>query len=1267
MMRIKDRRKGKILAGCMLLLGMTLLGGCKKETTSTALSFSGNTLTLEKLEDGSLTLEGAGKKKVQWKSEDTDVATVKDGIVYGKKAGSTKIVATADGAEASYTVIVNDNQYLPMLELGEPEDGVNMVKNGSYALYPELTYNGKTYTDVEYSYETSGEPLSVSKDGVISASDLGSGTVEVTATWREKTIQTSLEVKVLDVSTSIEVDDNQYTLYLNGEGLEWPASADLGVVVFDKNKLVREPGSAVTYKEVSQKGDTKGAASVSGGRVVAKKVGTTHLVAQYKSKAGAVVKSAVVEVQVERSPADIYMEEIKGKDFEFFFEAIGADNAVKWDAKKECFHLINKSATYTDERGFIINREYLNNIIKYTKAESISFEYCTDGQPTGLKTDDQVIYQGFYPNWFDSETIQRLGLSKKWTKVEYRFDAFPKGDDGLTKTLFLMNTVEGMYIRNVKLYLPGEDRTNYNPNHNYLEDIQGTEYEFFIETLSDSNSVKWNAKTKSYQLKNVIKDQTDERGFIFNRDYLTNVAKHTKAESISFEYRSYGKETGLKTDDQTIYMGFYPDWYEVGHMQQYPQTSRWTKAEIYLKDITKDENGAMKTIFLMNTIAGLELRNIQFHLPGADKTNYDKTHNYMEDIKGTKYEFFIEPLGEKNTVKWDKLTQSYHLTNKVKDATDERGFIFDRDYLTNIIKHTKAESIVFEIKTDGQPTGLKTDDRNIYQGFYPNWYDQKNMQLIPVSDKWTKVEIFLKDIPKDDNGNVKTIFLMNTVEGMHIRNIKLYKKGEDRSDYDKTHNYLEKIEGENYEFFIEPLGSKNSVSWDKKEKAFHLVNKTAEATDERAFVFDQEYLTNVIKHTKATSISFEYRYDGERSGFVTDDQVIYQGFWPEWFDADHMQRLNLVGNWNKIEIKFADIPKDKKGNFKTIFLMNTIGGMYLRNITLHVPGQTTDDEEKDDHNYLEEIQGTNYEFFMEALSLENSVTWDESQKAYHLENKVAEGTDARGFVLDKDYIAKIIKKTDAVAITYEYKNDGKRTDISTDDACIYAGFYPEWYGQPEMQRINLDNEWHKMEIKLSDIPKDSNGNLKAPFIMNTVGGLYIRNITIQLPVVYESFHTLNLAESNLTWTEREATGLTGGNAEGVLSYTENGFKLDKCFAYDTRKFMLGDANQTFEKGMKLRMWVKATPNGSGVKNLELHFYNCKTTGSIGDSIQQTVVKVPQQGQWVSIEMDLDMFLDENNKLPGLSFAFFGYNDWTSGQMYTLEVDKIEILSPHTKG
>lgn len=920
----------------ILLCGILLLNGCEKKTASMEADFLENSISVEKYETYELKLTGCEEKDIRWKSKDKSIATVKDGVVCANKKGKTTVTAEIDGEKISCEVVVTDSGFVPTITWNESGDVFRVKKGETYQLSPQLTYNGNTYTDVTYSYHTVKGLAEADDAGVISGKELGNDVICVEAKWRDTVIETSVQAAVVDVSTAIEVGDKEFLVYVNGEG-EWPASADIGTVVYEKNQIVENPDS-VLYVEKAKDGDVEGAAVIRDGRAYAKKTGTTHFVAQYTSKSGKVCKSTEFEVRVEQTPADIYMAAISGKEFEFFFEPLSEDNSVEWDESKQAYHLKNLYQSGNDGRAFVINREYFMNILKYTKAESISFEVMTDGRRSGYQSDDEGIYRGYYPDTWSDGTIVRESLPTKWMTVEFNFKDIPKDADGLYKTIYLMNTVEGMYVRNITLWLPGDDRTGYDPNHNYLSEITGKDYEFFIESLDGANSVKWDSREKAYHLINTVTKQSDTRGFIFNRNYFYNITKHTNAESISFEICTDGKKTGIKTDDQGIYQGFYPDWWDADYVTRHAQSDKWTKVEIFFKDIPKDEEGMIKTIFLMNTTEGTYVRNIRLYCPGDDRTGYDEKVDYSADIKGKDYEFFIEALGSSNSVKWDKKKQAFHLINKEKKQSDTRGFIFNKDYLTNIINHTKAESIVFEVMTDGKSSGCKAEDRSIYQGFYPNWWDQKHVTRYDLSAKWTKIEIFFKDIPKDENGNLKTVFLMNSVEGMYIRNIRLYKAGEDRTTYDATHNYLEPIQGAEYEYFIEPLGQANSVKWDAKQKAYHLINKETRQSDTRGFIFNQDYMTNIINRTKAETISFEFKTDGVQASPDFTDNTIYQGFYPDWYQQGQMTRVTLTTEkWYQAEIAFADIPKAADGSLKSIFLMNAKEGLYVRNIKVNLP------------------------------------------------------------------------------------------------------------------------------------------------------------------------------------------------------------------------------------------------------------------------------------------------------------------------------------------
>ncbi len=912
-------------------------------------AFLEDTITIEKSETYTISLIGAEDKEIKWKSEDESKATVIDGVVYAKKKGNTKIYASIGKSSISCNVIVADNKYVPTIELNEPDDGISIEKEATYSLNPVLYYNGKAYTDAEYTYSADGDVITVDKTGKVSASDLGEGMVCIKAEWRDNVVETSVPVQVIDASTSIEVCDKKFEIYLNGEGGAYPGQADLGITVFDNNIQVQNYGSSVSYVEKVEEGDLEGAATIRNGVVSAKKIGTTHYVAEYKTDAGMVVRSTNFQVDVLQTPADKYMTAIKGNEFTFFWEPLGTENSVEWIEELQAFHLINKATTNNDARGFVVNKEYLSNIIQYTKAESISFEFKTDGVACGANTNDKGIYQGFYPDWYEKDHFTRTDLSDKWTKIEIFFDDIPVEDE-IMKTIFLMNTVEGIYVRNVRLYLPGEDRTDYDASVNYLADIKGTDYEFFIEPLGNDNAVKWDANLQAYHLINKVTVESNTRGFIFNQDYFTNIIKHTTAESVSFEFKTDGIATGIDTKDKHIYQGFYPDWWDADNMKVYSLSDEWTRVEIFFDAIPKDEKGNVKTVFLMNTTEGMYIRNIKLYQPGeerpADEPTYNPDWDYTADIKGTDYEFFIEPLGDDNSVKWDANLQAYHLINKVTVESNTRGFVFNKAYLQGIMNVTEGESISFEYKTDGKASGLNTKDKHIYQGYWPNWYVKGEFNSVAISENWTTVTINFADLPKDTDGSVKTIFLMNTTEGMYVRNIKVNVPTVDEPAVDEpadtypSDDYLADIKGKDYEFFIQPLGADNSVSWDAEKEAYHLTNLVNAASNTRGFIFDKEYLQKVITETEAVSISFEYKTDGKASGLDTKDKHIYQGYWPNWYVTGEFSSVALSEDWTEKTIMFSDIPKDTDGSIKTVFLMNTIEGMYVRNIKVNSKKET---------------------------------------------------------------------------------------------------------------------------------------------------------------------------------------------------------------------------------------------------------------------------------------------------------------------------------------
>ncbi|MBO5078830.1 MAG: hypothetical protein J6B67_03995, partial [Oscillospiraceae bacterium] len=456
---MKDQRKKNIktipikLRAIILIavaVGILLLGGCKQEDGQKQdISFREKSVTVEKYETHTLELLGAEGKEIEWKSNDEEIATVDNGVVCGWKKGNTQIVASVDGIEVSCNVIVLDNQYVPVVTLGE-RDGLTMDIGGTYTLKPVLYYNGRSYADVEYTFSSSSDAVTVDEAGVITAVAEGTALVSVQGLWRGNAVEADMSIEVIDAATSIEVSGKVFDIYFNGRGADYPSKVDIGISIFENDEPVSDQDASVQYTELIMEGDVAGAAYIKNGIAYAAKLGTTHFIAEYTTAEGDVVRSASFAVNVHQTPADKYMAPIAGEEFTFFVEPMNPTNSVEWDEELGAFHLTNKNDAEDDGRAFLFSRDYMEKIIRYTNAKSIVFEVKRDGISNGCPAPDQVIFQGFYPNWYDAAEYTRIDNTGEWTKIEVFFDKIPLDSDGNRKAIMLLSTKEGMYIRNIR-------------------------------------------------------------------------------------------------------------------------------------------------------------------------------------------------------------------------------------------------------------------------------------------------------------------------------------------------------------------------------------------------------------------------------------------------------------------------------------------------------------------------------------------------------------------------------------------------------------------------------------------------------------------------------------------------------------------------------------------------------------------------------------------------------------------------------------------------
>ena len=203
--------------------------------------YAGNTTTLSY----STTPSGA---QVTWSSDNTNVATVKDGKVKTHSPGTAKIHAKMTYAGKTYEAICTISAGSPSITLNQ--SSITLDPNGSKT----LTATTKPSSDVTWSSDNTG--IAKVSGGKVTAVSAGSTTIRAKMTYGGKTYEATCKVTVS--SPSISLNQSSITLAPN-------ASQTL--------KATTKPsGASVTWSS-----DNTGIAKVSGGKVTAVGTGSTTI------------------------------------------------------------------------------------------------------------------------------------------------------------------------------------------------------------------------------------------------------------------------------------------------------------------------------------------------------------------------------------------------------------------------------------------------------------------------------------------------------------------------------------------------------------------------------------------------------------------------------------------------------------------------------------------------------------------------------------------------------------------------------------------------------------------------------------------------------------------------------------------------------------------------------------------------------------------------------------------------------------------------------
>lgn len=153
--------------------------------------------TIEVGKSTSLRLNGT-KQKVTWKSSNTEIATVRNGKVTGRKSGNVKITANVQKKKYTCNIMVNDpsnkinpNKKVPVTTLFLRSDYIKLKKGNSqtigFTIYPQNA------TDKYVKWTSSNPSVASVSNGKITANSIGVTTI--TATCDNKTATCYVEVE----------------------------------------------------------------------------------------------------------------------------------------------------------------------------------------------------------------------------------------------------------------------------------------------------------------------------------------------------------------------------------------------------------------------------------------------------------------------------------------------------------------------------------------------------------------------------------------------------------------------------------------------------------------------------------------------------------------------------------------------------------------------------------------------------------------------------------------------------------------------------------------------------------------------------------------------------------------------------------------------------------------------------------------------------------------------------------------------------------------
>ena len=219
---------------------------------------------------------------ITWKSNDSSIATVKDGLVTGVKNGSTTITVTTDnGKSATCKVTVQTSPTSVRLN----QTNVTLDMSGTKTVQLKATVNpGTANVQTGITWKSNDSSIATVKDGLITGVKNGSTTITVTT---DNGKSATCKVTVQTSPTSVRLNQTNVTLDMSGT-----KTVQLKATV--------NPGTANVQTGITWKSNDSSIATVKDGLITGVKNGSTTITVTTDNG-----KSATCKVTVQTSPTSV--------------------------------------------------------------------------------------------------------------------------------------------------------------------------------------------------------------------------------------------------------------------------------------------------------------------------------------------------------------------------------------------------------------------------------------------------------------------------------------------------------------------------------------------------------------------------------------------------------------------------------------------------------------------------------------------------------------------------------------------------------------------------------------------------------------------------------------------------------------------------------------------------------------------------------------------------------------------------------------------------